>query len=100
MARKRTARRQAERGLRKDVRQTEKLAAAAPGGSLATAVVVTTPAVIDPHVRSARCPQCGGEFDVRTDRAEGPHVRAVNVICRQCHAPRELWFRIEAPLAN
>jgi hypothetical protein len=100
--RPRAARREQQRALRKEVRAREKLAAEAPGGSAEAAIVVASAALVEPSARSARCVQCGGELDVVAhDVAPGaPQVRVARVVCRLCHTPRRIWFRLEPPAAN
>lgn len=89
----RTARRAAERGTRQLVRDREKLAALSPGGSRARPIVVTSSSVIEVRARATPCPQCDGELRVGEHRAEAG-LRAVDVRCVRCHAPRTLWFKL------
>lgn len=101
--RARSERRQAERALRKEVVLRERLATVEPGGSRERAIVVSSASVVEGHARSIPCIQCGGELDLRTHAAapdgEGK-VRIVHLVCRLCHTPRDLWFRIERPLLS
>jgi len=102
-SRPRTERRERERALKKGVRNTERMAHALPGGSRATAIELPASGLVELAVRDARCPQCNGALDLRGDRAESTArgiVREVDAICRLCHAPRRLWFRLAAKLAN
>jgi hypothetical protein len=101
--RARTARREAERELRKDVHRREKLAEAAPGGSPEHALTVTSASVVEGRARSIPCVQCGGTLDIEAHDAEvrgGEVLRVVRVICRLCHVRRRIWFRVEAPLVS
>jgi hypothetical protein len=98
--RPRSERRQAERALRKDIGARQRLAAAGPGGAADRPLVVSSASVIEGRARSVPCIQCGGELDLRQHGAEGATLRLVKLVCRLCHAPRELWFRIEPPAAN
>jgi hypothetical protein len=101
--RARTERREQERGLRKEVRAVERLASQAPGGAPDRPLVVTSAAVIEVQARSTPCPQCGGTLDLRRHDAvveAGQSLRVVELLCRLCHAPRRLYFRVDAPLAN
>jgi hypothetical protein len=98
--RPRTERRQAERALRKDVGARQKLVVAGPGGARDRPLVVSSASVIDGRARSIPCIQCGGQLDLLQHTAESSALRLVKLICRLCHAPREIWFRIEAPQAN
>jgi len=97
MARPRKQRRERERALRKTVRAVERDAAAAPGGAAANPITVDSAAVVETRARSTRCVQCGGELDLRGDRASSTArgiLRALDVVCRHCHAPRTLWFLV------
>ena len=100
--RARSQRRARERAARKEVRDLEKLAAAAPGGTPGRAIKVSTPAVIEPQVRSMRCPQCGVELEpaeVTARSTDAGLLRVATTRCRLCHAPREIWFTI-GPTVN
>jgi hypothetical protein len=98
--RSRTERRAAERALRKEVLARERLAAAAPGGARDRPIVVATVSVIESMARSTPCVQCGGELELRDHAAPEAKLRLVRLVCRLCHAPREIWFSIEVPQAN
>ncbi|HEY0714368.1 MAG TPA: hypothetical protein VGF45_16920, partial [Polyangia bacterium] len=63
-------------------------------------LVVSSAAVIDGRARAEPCVQCGGELDLRNHSAESASLRRTDLICRLCHAPRSIWFRIEPMLAN
>jgi len=82
------------------VRSRELLAALQPGGSRDRPIVVRSAAVIEPRVRAMTCPQCGGEYRLHEHEMAAPGLRRVDVGCRQCSAPRSLWFRIVAHEAN
>jgi hypothetical protein len=90
----RTARRVEERAARKLVRDREKLAALSPGGAKEHPIEVASAAVIEGRTESLPCPQCEGPYRIRDHRSAGPGLRCVDVTCRQCGAPRTLWFRI------
>jgi hypothetical protein len=96
----RTARRAAERDARKLVRDREKLAELSPGGARERPIEVASAAVIEGRARSLPCPQCAGPYDLRDHRSAGPGLRCVDVVCRQCGAPRSLWFRISVDEPN
>jgi hypothetical protein len=101
--RPRTERRERERDLRKQVREREKLAATAPGGAPDRPLVVTSASVIEGTARATPCVQCGGELifgDHSAETRAGHPLRLVRLVCRLCHAPRTLWFRIESPLPS
>jgi hypothetical protein len=101
--RPRTDRRERERELRKSVREREKLAAMAPGGGPAHPLVVTSASVIEGTARSTPCVQCGSELTLGDHTAEtfqGQSLRLVRLVCRVCHAPRALWFRLQPELLS
>ena len=90
----RTARRAQERDARKLVRDREKLAALSPGGARERPIEVASAAVIEVRASSLACPQCEGRYRILDHRSAGGGVRCLDVICRQCGAPRTLWFKI------
>lgn len=101
--RPRKERRQQERAQRKRVRETELLSRSLPGGSAAAPIDVPTPALVEIQARDTPCVQCGGALDLRSDRAESTPrgvLRALELVCRRCHAPRRLWFRIAPRLPS
>lgn len=101
--RPRRERREHERALRKTVRDTERLARQLPGATPEAPIDVDAPAVAEIRARATPCPQCGGELEVRGDRADTTPrgvLRELRVVCRLCHTPRSLWFRVVAPGAN
>jgi hypothetical protein len=98
--RSRTERRAAERALRKDVVARERLSAAAPGGARDRPLVVTSVSVIESMARSTPCIQCAGELELRDHAAPSGTLRVVRLVCRLCHAPREIWFKVEPPLLS
>src|SRR5262245_36193136 len=67
--RPRRKQREQERALRKQVARTESLAASLPGGSPELPIDVVSAAVIETKARGTPCVQCGGELDLRGDRA-------------------------------
>jgi hypothetical protein len=53
--------------------------------------------------RNKPCIQCAGDLELRGDRATSTArgvLREIALVCRCCHAPRTLWFRIVSPAAN
>lgn len=102
-SRPRRDRRKQERELRKGVRATERLALKLPGATPEAAIEVPTPSIAEIQARATRCPQCGGELDLRAERAATTPrgvLRELHLVCRLCHAPRTLWFLVAPPLAN
>src|ERR1700712_4512710 len=99
----RTVRRAAERELRKGVRKVEALARELPGGKREAPIEVAGTGLVEIRARAVRCPQCGGELEVRGERAESTArgvLRQMQMICRLCHAPRSLWFRVAPSLPS
>jgi len=90
----RTERRARERAARDLVRDRERLARLEPGGSAERPLEVTSPAVIEPRVRSLRCPQCSGEYTIDDHQSPAAGLRRVAVTCRLCHVRRDLFFRL------
>lgn len=98
--RPRTERRERERAVKSLVRDREKLALLSPGGSPDRPITIESPSVIEPRLRSLPCPQCDGELQVRDHRAAGAGLRELDVICKQCHAPRTLYFQLVVDQPN
>lgn len=89
--------------MRATVRRIERMAGELPGGTPERAIEVGASSVVELKARAAPCLQCAGQLDIRGDRAGSTArgvVRAIELVCRQCHAPRTLWFRIAAPGPN
>jgi hypothetical protein len=101
--RPRRKQREQERALRKLVRRTEGLAGELPGGAPERPIDVASASVVDGKARATPCIQCGGDLELRGDRATSTArgvLREIAVACRRCHASRTLWFRIPPPAAN
>ena len=101
--RPRNDRRERERALRKSVRLTERLARQLPGSTPEAPIDVAAPAVAEIRARATPCPQCGGELELRSDRADSTPrgiLRELRLSCRVCHTPRTLWFRVAPSSAN
>jgi hypothetical protein len=93
--RPRTARRVAERDARKLVRDKERLLLLEPGGSQERPIEVTSTAVIEVRVEQLPCVQCNEpQYRVREHVSVAAGLRRLDIICRNCGAPRSLWFRI------
>lgn len=88
---------------RGEIRERERLAAQLPGGSPEYPIEVASAAVVEIRARSIPCPQCGGQLvleDHTAEQHEGERLRMVSGRCRQCGAPRSLWFRLNPALPN
>jgi hypothetical protein len=58
---------------------------------------------VEVQARATHCVQCGGELDLRADRATSTArgvLRELALACRRCQTPRILWFRITPRRAN
>jgi hypothetical protein len=101
--RPRKQRREQERALRKNVRDTERLARQLPGATPDSPIDIDAPAVAEIQAAATPCPQCGGELELRGERADSTPrgvLRDLSLVCRTCHAPRHLWFRVRPRSAN
>ena len=100
--RPRKERRERERA-RKNVRVTERLAKQLPGATPEQPIDVASASVVEIQARATPCPQCGGELDLRGERADSTPrgvLREIRAVCRLCHAPRTLWFRVTPAAAS
>jgi len=101
--RPRRQRREEARAARKVVRDTERLAAALPGADPERPIEVASASVVEVRARATPCVQCGGELDVRGDRAGSTPrgvLREMEMACRRCHTRRTLWFRVTPALSS
>jgi hypothetical protein len=101
--RPRKRRRERERALRKEVLQVERLARQLPGATAEDPIEIDAPAVAEIKAVATPCPQCGGELEVRGERADSTPrgvLRELSLACRRCHAPRHLWFRVRVSSPN
>ena len=96
--RPRRQQREPQRAFRKTVRQLERLAAELPGGSPGRPIDVASASVVETKARAIPCVQCEAiEMELRGDRATSTArgvLRELAMVCRQCHAPRGVWFRV------
>ena len=96
--RPRRQQREQQRALRKTVRQLERLAAELPGGAPERPIEVASASVVETRARAIPCVQCDAiEMELRGDRATSTTrgiLRELEMVCRQCHAGRAVWFRV------
>jgi hypothetical protein len=96
--RPRRQQREQQRALRKTVHQLERLAAEMPGGSPERPIDVGSASIVETKARSIACVQCEAlALELGADRATSTPrgvLRELAMICRQCHAPRAVWFRV------
>jgi hypothetical protein len=99
----RAQRRANERTDRKAARtlihDRERLAKLTSGGAPERPIAVPAASVIQGRVESLPCPQCEGRLRIELHRAVGD-LRALDVRCQQCGAPRTLWVRIVPDALN
>ena len=97
--RPRTVRRAQARELAKNTEKLARLAQDLPGARPDTAVAVTSVAVVETRARAHRCVFCDSELELRDHRVishAGALLREVELVCRVCHRPRRLYFRVAA----
>jgi hypothetical protein len=102
--RPRRQQRQEQRALRKNVRQRERLGSELPGGVPERPIDVASASIIETKARATPCIQCGAtEMEIRGDRATSTArglLRETALVCRHCHAPRAIWFRVAGNSPN
>jgi len=91
----RAARRARARTQGKLVRDLERLARLAPGGSPERPVALESPAQVEVVAAARPCPLCGGSLRVDTHTAStsgGLRRRVAQVACTACGIRRALYF--------
>ena len=71
----------------------ERLAGEMPGGSPEQPIDVAAASIVEGKARATPCIQCGGDLELRGDRATSTArgvLRELALACRRCHAPRTL----------
>ncbi|HET6583012.1 MAG TPA: hypothetical protein VFG69_06190 [Nannocystaceae bacterium] len=77
--------------------ELRRLDAAREGGTPERAIVVVSPAQIEPRVEREPCPRCGGSMHVEThevDTEGGALLRRVLARCGQCGEHTTTWFSV------
>ncbi len=85
------------------VRDLERLAELAPGGNPSRPIEIETPPLVEVMVAAMRCPLCDGTLRLDEHAAEvidGERLRIAHLTCTSCGIPREIYFRLNAPLLN
>lgn len=85
------------------VRDLERLAELAPGGTPGRPLDVESPAQVDVIAEATACPLCRGALQLVEHAAEthdGVRLRAAHVRCTQCAVARVLYFRLAGALLN
>jgi hypothetical protein len=101
--RARRHRREQDRALGKTVRRTQRLATELPGGAPERAIEIAATTVAEVRARATPCIHCAGELEIRRDSASSTPrgvLREIELLCRRCHAPRILWFRVVGVTPN
>jgi DNA-directed RNA polymerase subunit RPC12/RpoP len=79
--------------MKKLVAAKEKLARLEDGGSPERPIELSSASQVEVHARSLACLRCGTGYRVEEHAAvEG--LRLARVVCPQCGARREVWFRL------
>jgi hypothetical protein len=79
------------------VRDLERLAQLAPGGSPGRPIDIASPAQLEPIALATACPLCNGSLRLEEHVAEtvdGVRLRVAAVNCVQCGVRRRLYFRL------
>ena len=93
----RRTRRASARAQAKLVRDRERLARLAPGGTPERPIVVDSPTQVEVIAGATACPQCEGTLRLTEHAAEtvaGMRLRVARLVCTACRAPRVIWFRL------
>src|SRR5262245_41681891 len=93
----RRARRASGRLHEKLVRNLDRLARLAPGGSPQRALVIDSPAVVEVRAVAKPCPLCGGAFRLEEHAAveiDGVRLRVARIACTTCAIRRAIYFRL------
>ena len=85
------------------VRDLDRLARAAPGGSPGRPIDLESPAQVEPIALAAPCPLCEGACHLGEHAAEthaGVRLRVARVQCTTCGVARPLYFRLATALPH
>jgi hypothetical protein len=96
-------RRAAERAAVSLAKDRVRLAELEPGGAPERPLVVTSASVIDGRARDTLCAVCEAGLELEDHEvvahASGS-LRRARLVCKECHTPRTIWFRIVPPLPS
>jgi hypothetical protein len=90
---KRRERRALAREAKKIIQAKEKLARLAEGGSPDRPILLASASQVEVHARSLACLRCGIGYRV-DEHAAVEGLRVARVVCPQCGARRDIWFRL------
>jgi hypothetical protein len=85
------------------VRDLDRLARLAPGGSPPRPIEVRSPAMIEPIIGKMPCPLCDGPIRLMEHRVhvhDGEALREAVIRCSRCAAERSIFLRIVPRLAH
>ena len=85
------------------MRDLERLAGHAAGGSPRRPIDVEAPTQVEPIAQGTSCPLCEGGLRPREPRAEthdGIRLRVAHVRCARCGTARALYFRLANALPH
>ena len=100
---KRSERRAHDRAQVKIGKDLERLWKLGPGGAPERPIAITSPAEVEVHARSTRCPICQGELRIEEHVAEtapSGRLRVARVVCVVCRAPRAIYFQLRGAMLN
>jgi hypothetical protein len=107
MAKRKPARRAEERARARTherlVRDLERLAGHAAGGSPRRPIDVEAPTQVEPIAQGTSCPLCEGGLRLENHAAEthdGIRLRVAHVRCTRCGTARALYFRLANALPH
>jgi hypothetical protein len=96
-------RRAAERAAVSLAKDRVRLAELAAGGAPERPIVVESAAQIEGQARDTRCAVCEAQLQLEDHEVvpnAGTSLRRVRLVCRECHTPRVLWYRITPRAPN
>jgi hypothetical protein len=100
---KRGQRRAAERAAVSLAKDRVRLAELEPGGAPERPIVVDSASVVESRARDTRCAVCEAGLELADHDVvahAGASLRRTRLVCKECHTPRVIWFRIAPPMAN
>jgi hypothetical protein len=96
-------RRAAERAAVQLAKDRVAAAKLVPGGAPERPLAVASASVIELRARDTPCAVCAAGLILEEHEAvahDGEGLRRLRLVCKECHAPRVMWFRIEQPMVH
>jgi hypothetical protein len=104
MARKRAARRAADRDAAKLARDVRRVEEAAPGGRPESPIQLTSASEVEVAATARGCPLCGEALRVTAhealEHATAGRLRVARLTCRACRSEWSRFYRLGAPAPN